>query len=547
VFVLHFPKRINTEENKIPAKTDSTENTDTEKDGDIPVNAFIQNVFMLSSSGKVFDTPFIAGETTLDEVTNLWGKSKHHTNTVVGEYEEFPDKDIVLGVKDSIVYDIRSYQDQLKLVHLDELKEYRKPDEIKYYKDETTHQIILIYHEKSTYQLKWIFPYPTDAIPNPQAHHISVLAQSEPKLQDVDQQLAQLTLDEKIGQMLFAGISNTELTQTDKKLMEQYKVGGIIFFKENLQSSNQILRLLEEITNINKANPFPLLLGIDEEGGRISRLPKEIKSLPSSLEVGNSNHVSFAYDIGRILGEELSAFGFNVDFAPVLDINSNPDNPVIGDRSFGSTAEIVSSFGLEAMKGLHSENIISVIKHFPGHGDTDVDSHLALPIINKTKNQLEELELIPFKQAIRQKADAVIIAHILLPKIDAAYPASLSKKIITDLLRDEMQFDGVVITDDLTMKAITTNYSIEEAVVKSIQAGSDILLIAHDFHNIELAAQSIKMALENGEITEEQINASVKRIIRLKEQYNLNHSTPENINIEELNQTITNILNKYQS
>lgn len=545
---LNITNKSNTEEIKIPANTSPTENQNHEEIEEISVNSLIQNVFSLSKNGKVLDVPFIAGQTTFDEVTKLWGESKKQQNITIDEYVEFPDKGIVLGVKNTIVYDVRSYQKELDLVHLNDLKSYREPDEIRYYKDDTTHQIILIYQEEnSTYQLKWILPYPTEENPNPEVHHISVVKQSETESQSIDQQLSQLTLEEKIGQMLFAGISNTELTQPDKKLIEQYKVGGIIFFKENFQSPNQILRLLKEIKDTNKENAFPLFLGLDEEGGRISRLPKEIKSLPSSLEIGNSNHVLFAYDIGRILGEELSAFGFNLDFAPVLDINSNPNNPVIGDRSFGDSAEVVSSFGLETMRGIRSKNIISVIKHFPGHGDTDVDSHLALPTINKTKDQLEELELIPFKQAFRQNADAVMIAHILLPKLDATYPSSMSKKVITDLLRDEMQYDGVIITDDLTMKAITNNYSIEEAAVQSIKAGSDILLIAHDFRNVELAFHSIKRAVETGEISEEQIDASVKRIIQLKEKYNLNHSNPKNINIEEFNQTITNILNKYQS
>jgi len=537
-------------ETEIPTETTPIDNSLTEELGeveDIPVSKIIHQVFLQSQLGKVESIPFIAGETTSKEVTKLWGESNTHSNTEVGEYIEFPDKDIILGIKNSMVFDIRSYKDDIKLVHLNELKDYREPDETKTYKDETTHQIILIYHENTNYQLKWVFPYPTDENPNPKVHHISVLNLSETMNQTINQQLSNLSLDEKIGQLIFAGISSTELTTSDRKLITQYKVGGIIFYKENLQNPTQILRLLKTIKETNSGNKYPLFLGIDEEGGRISRMPKDIQSLPSSLAIGNSNNVSFAYDIGRILGKELSTFGFNLDFAPVLDINSNPNNPIIGDRSFGNNAEVVSSFGIETMRGLQSENIISVIKHFPGHGDTDVDSHLELPTINKTKKQLEELELIPFKQAIHQNTDTVMIAHILLPKIDAAFPASLSKKIITGILRDEMGYDGVVITDDLTMKAITNNYTMEKAAVESIKAGSDILLIAHDFQNVEVAIQSIKKAIETGEITEEEINTSVKRIIQLKEKYKLNNSNVEKVNIEELNQTINNILNKYQS
>ena len=547
ILTSYFLYKNDAEKVEISNDTNPDDNDKTEEVKEISAKNLIQNVFHLSKSGKVKEVPFIVGETTINEVTRLWGNPNKQTNTDVGKYVEFLSKDIILGIKDSIVNDVRSYQNELESVHLNDIIEFREPDEIKYYKDATTHQVILTYHKNSPYQLKWILPYPTEETPNPKVHHISLVKQTKTDFTDLDQQLSELTLDEKIGQMLFAGISSTELTETDKKLIEQYKVGGIILFKENLQSSNQILRLLKTLKETNEKNTFPLFLGLDEEGGRISRLPKEIQKLPSSLEIGKTNHVLFAYDIGRILGKQLSAFGFNLDFAPVLDINSNPNNPIIGDRSFGNTAGVVSAFGLETMRGLHSENIISVIKHFPGHGDTDVDSHLELPTISKTKEQLKELELIPFEQAIHQNADAVMIAHILLPKIDAIYPASMSKNIITDLLRDEMEFKGVVITDDLTMKAITNNYSIEEAVVQSIKAGSDILLIAHEFHNVEIGIQSIKKAINTGEITEEQINASVMRIIQLKEKYKLNHTNPQNINIEELNQTITDILNKYQS
>lgn len=387
----------------------------------------------------------------------------------------------------------------------------------------------------------------TASYPNANLQQSTVLSQSETNLHDLDKQILQLTLEEKIGQMLFAGISDSTLTESDTKLIEQYKVGGLIFFKNNLHSPNQITTLLNDIKTMNRINKYPLFLGIDQEGGRISRLPKEITSIPSNFKIAKTNNVSFAYDIGTILGKELSAFGFNLNFAPVLDVNSNPNNPVIGDRSFSDNPKIVSTFGIETMNGLHSQNIISVIKHFPGHGDTDVDSHFALPTIAKTKEQLNELELMPFNAAIATKADMIMIAHILLPKIDTLYPASMSKPIITDLLREEMQFDGVVITDDLTMKAITNHYSIEEAAIQSVQAGADLLLIAHETNNVELTFQALINAVENGELSEERINQSVKRIIKLKEKYHLNNTKLDEVNVEELNQTINNILNKYQS
>src|SRR5690606_17176462 len=186
-----------------------------------------------------------------------------------------------------------------------------------------------------------------------------------------------------------------------------------------------------------------------------------------------------------------------------------------------------------------------VIKHFPGHGDTSVDSHLDLPIIRKSLHELEQLELIPFKRAISEGADVVMVAHILLPQLDDQFPASMSEKIITELLRNQLGFQGVVITDDLTMQAITKHYSIPEATIQSIQAGNDLILIAHDYDKIFASIERLKRAVESGEISEERINRSVMRILRLKEKYQLKSQPIENGNIQELNQSIIKILSKY--
>ncbi|EOR24811.1 lipoprotein ybbD [Niallia nealsonii AAU1] len=245
----------------------------------------------------------------------------------------------------------------------------------------------------------------------------------------------------------------------------------------------------------------------------------EVENTPSSLVIGNKNDKEYAYRIGRKIGENVKSFGFNLDYAPVLDINSNPENPVIGDRSFGNNADIVHDIGIQVMKGIQAEKVISVVKHFPGHGDTVVDSHIQLPKVNKSLTQLQNLELIPFEYAINNGADVVMVAHILLPKLDKTYPASMSKAVITDLLRNQLHFDGVVITDDMTMGAIVDNFEIGEAAVDSILAGSDIILVAHDYTNIRTVIKSIKTAVENNIITEDRINESVERVMELKNNY----------------------------
>jgi beta-N-acetylhexosaminidase len=194
---------------------------------------------------------------------------------------------------------------------------------------------------------------------------------------------------------------------------------------------------------------------------------------------------------------------------------------VIGDRSFGSKADVVSKLGIQTMKGIQSQNIISVVKHFPGHGDTSVDSHIGLPTVNNDLDRLNSFELIPFAEVIKSGADAIMIAHIQLPKIDPNHPASFSQIIISDVLRKNMKFDGVVITDDMTMGAIVNNYDIGEAAVKSIQAGSDIILVCHDFAKQEAVIKAIQMAAENGVIAPERIDQSVYRILKLKQKYGL--------------------------
>lgn len=506
----------------------------------------INEVVFYAKQGKVFHSSFVAGSTKIDEVEILLGDPQSEENTIVGKYIYYPSQKLSLGIDGNLIFDVRSYDEKLNKVHLQDIKNILgEPEKTTYYKDETTNQVILYYTLNDNYLLKWVLPEPTTNVPNPEIHHISVITKDNPtKYANL---VANMTLEEKIGQMFFIGISSESIDEMTKHFIKEKNVGGIIFFKDNLNSSLQIVTLLNEIKLLNKDNSIPLFLGIDQEGGNVNRLPKEILSLPTNHSIGIVNDEMFAYEIGTILGKQLATFGFNVNFAPVLDVDSNPNNPVIGKRSFSHDPLIVSKLGLQVMKGIQSENIIPVIKHFPGHGDTSADSHLQLPVVNKSFEELASLELIPFKKAINEGADMVMVAHILLPQIDNTAPASLSKTIITDILRENLEFNGVVVTDDMTMKAITNHYSIQEAAVLSVKAGSDILLIAHDEENILIAMNELISAVQSGEITEQRINESVVRILRLKQLYELNSSPIDDINIEELNNQIKTTLNKYNS
>lgn len=335
----------------------------------------------------------------------------------------------------------------------------------------------------------------------------------------IDYKINSMTLDEKIGQMIITGFNGSEYNDDMDRLINEYKVGGVILFARNIEDSNQMIDLTRALQENN--NNLPLFISIDEEGGRVSRLPDDVEKFPSAFTIGLINNQQTAYENGKEIGYTLKRLGINLDYAPVLDIYSNENNTVIGDRAFSTEESIVSTMGIATMEGIEDSDIIPVVKHFPGHGDTEVDSHYGLPIVYKTLEELRNFEFIPFVKAIESGCDVIMVSHIILNEVDSSNPASLSKIVISDLLRKDMGFDKVVITDDMSMGAITSIMSIEEACIKSIEAGCDILLLGNAYEEIEQVINSIKLKLYNGEISEEQINKSVKRILELKKKYNM--------------------------
>ena len=359
---------------------------------------------------------------------------------------------------------------------------------------------------------------------------------------DILNQMAEMTLEEKIGQLLIVGLEGYSMDDNTLEMIEKHHVGGFILYKKNIKDVEQLVALTNSLKTANCKNKIPLFISVDEEGGGVTRMPDGIKKLPSSGIIGRMENEELSYEVGKILGYELNIFGFNMNFAPVLDINSNPKNPVIGERAFGADKEVVSKLGVQTMKGIQSQGVISVVKHFPGHGDTSVDSHIGLPRVDHGLERLREFELVPFARAIENGADAVMVAHILFPQIDPDNPSTLSKTIITDILKGEMGFEGVVITDDMTMGAIVENYSIGDAVVKSILAGSDLILVCHGYENELQAIDAIRGAVEKGIISEDRIDESVYKVLKLKKKYNLNDKLVEKPDIQKLNKMIEETL-----
>ncbi|GGA77612.1 hypothetical protein GCM10008025_21430 [Ornithinibacillus halotolerans] len=513
----------------------------------IPEKDFIMNKLLLreviehAKKGTVPNVSVIVGETKYDDVITEFGEPNNSTAFGDGIYIDYESENLSFGYKGETIFDVRSLDEELSNISYKEILHFSgQPDEERYYKDEQLDQIILVYQLNKNYQLKWVLPRPTEEEPNPKLHHIVVFTEPANLVED-SSLLETLTLDEKIGQMIIAGIEGTTPTPETINLIEDYKVGGIIFFRDNLTSYSQARNLVNGIKRMNaNSNNIPLFLSVDQEGGRVFRLP-DLEGLPTSWDIGINNNPELSYQVGNILAQQLHAYGMNMNYAPVLDVNNNPDNPVIGDRAFGDSPDLVTKLGIQTMKGMSEENIIPVIKHFPGHGDTTVDSHYELPLIDKSLQQLYDLELIPFIEAIGQGADVVMIAHILFPQLDSVHPSSMSKAVITELLREELGFDGVVVTDDMMMDAIENHYDIGDAAVLSIKSGTDIILISEHYEDIVHTIEKIKMAVQQGELSEQRIDESVERILRLKEKYNLNNEEVEYHDLQYINEQINTL------
>ncbi|MDI3477130.1 MAG: beta-N-acetylhexosaminidase [Thermoanaerobacterium sp.] len=332
-----------------------------------------------------------------------------------------------------------------------------------------------------------------------------------------------MTLEEKIGQMLMVGFPSPTYDDHVEKLVSEYKIGNIILFSRNVKGKEQLQNLCNNIQmNIIKHTGIPALVAIDQEGGMVTRIYKDATYLPGNMAIAATNEVENAYKIGEIAGKELRALGININFAPVLDINNNLSNPVIGVRSYGENPEKVAEFGINYIKGLQKENVIATAKHFPGHGDTSVDSHLDLPLVSYNKERLYRIELYPFKKAIENGVEAIMTAHILFSALEEnKLPATLSHNILTNILRKELRFNGLIITDCMEMNAIAKYFGTAKAAAMAIKAGADIVLVSHTKKLQIEAFNEIKEAVLRGEISIERIDESVERIIQLKEKYKL--------------------------
>ncbi|GAA0832714.1 beta-N-acetylhexosaminidase [Bifidobacterium pullorum subsp. gallinarum] len=332
--------------------------------------------------------------------------------------------------------------------------------------------------------------------------------------------IADLSLEQKVGQMFVCGFNALTPNEHANILIDQYQVGGICYFRRNVRTLPQLAELSESLQQLaSGSQKLPLLISIDQEGGMVARIDHEgISRIPGNMALGAAGSAEDSYRVAQIGARELRSLGVNMNFAPCLDVNNNPRNPVIGVRSFSEDPQAVAALGTAAIKGYQEEGVSATAKHFPGHGDTSVDSHLGRASVPHDMERLRRVELYPFAQAIKAGVDAIMTAHVSFPAIESSdLPATLSHAVLTGLLREEMGFEGLIVTDCLEMHAISKEYGIPEGAIRAIEAGADCVLVSHTLSEQTAAITAVIEAVQSGRLSMNLIDRSVERILALKE------------------------------
>jgi beta-N-acetylhexosaminidase len=327
----------------------------------------------------------------------------------------------------------------------------------------------------------------------------------------VSRSLEAMSESEKVGQLIMAGYSGADGVEAAAELVGDLQVGAVILFADNVQSPQHAAAVTGAFRSA--AGEIEPLIAIDHEGGEVIRMGPPVTQLPDAWTIGETGDPELAREAGGVAGEELLAMGIGVDLAPVLDVSDEPRNPIIGRRAFGDDPQLVAEMGLAFADGLESTGVVATGKHFPGHGHTTVDSHFDLPVVDRTRRQLERIDFVPFQAAVDAGIEMIMTAHVVYPALDRREPATLSRPILTGILREEMGFEGVIVTDSLSMEAITEQRSRGEAAVVSILAGADMVLIPDDVAGVRTA---LLRALRSGRLPAERLDESVRRILRLK-------------------------------
>ena len=316
------------------------------------------------------------------------------------------------------------------------------------------------------------------------------------------------------GSMLLVGFHGATLDEATARHLKELAPGGVILFTRNFENPAQLHSLVESVREASGTQD--LMVAVDQEGGRVNRFKEPFTIFPSAREIGSTGNDYLPYVMGKAMGLELLAAGVNTNLAPVLDVDTNGKNPVIGDRSYGSDPYLVSRMGIQLIAGMQEAGLVCCGKHFPGHGDTFEDSHLTLPAVSHSLDRLMEIELVPFANAADAGVDMIMTAHIIMKAIDPEFPATLSHKILTGLLKTRLGFEGVIVTDDMEMKAIADNFGGPDAAVKSVIAGADLVCVCHTASLQTEIRDRIASAIVAKEISEDRLSDAVTRLARLK-------------------------------
>lgn len=341
-----------------------------------------------------------------------------------------------------------------------------------------------------------------------------------------------MTLEQKIGQMMIIGFDGTTVDPDLRRMITDYHIGGVILFARNIQSPRQVAALTNELQHLALESGHPgLFIAIDQEGGPVARLTEDkgFTEFPSAMALAATGDPHNAYRMAAAMAAEMRAAGINIDFAPDLDVNNNPANPIIGIRSFSSDPAKVAEYGLAFSKGLQDNGVLAFGKHFPGHGDTGVDSHIDLPLIPHDRARLDQIELVPFRAFAQAQYAGIMTAHITFPAIDSApgLPATLSRPILTGLLREELRYNGLIVTDSLEMGALTkSGYPPENGAPLALAAGADLLLFNRDHAMHRQVFANLVQAVRDGQISQQQVDASVQRILQAKQKFGLLNPAP---------------------
>lgn len=336
-------------------------------------------------------------------------------------------------------------------------------------------------------------------------------------------------LRQMIGQHIFIGISGLTLTDDEKKFIIENNIGGVTLFGRNVSSPEQIHHLCNEIQNLRfqTKEKLPLFIAIDMEGGRVARLKAPFTQWPPLKKLGDLDSPSASFQFAFNMGQELRAVGINLDFAPVVDIFTNPKNTVIGDRAISTDPEMVAKHASALVRGYMKAAVLPCVKHFPGHGDTIIDSHDDLPVEQADLKRLDEVELVPFKRSFKARCDLLMTGHIRFPNIDPEWPVTLSEIFLKKILREQLRYKGMVITDDLDMKALSSYYAHDLLPVRSLQAGCDILLYCNEPTSPPKAMEALQKAVVDKKLKDSDIQAGYKRLLDLKKQYLKNPDPPD--------------------